>query len=64
MNKANFPKKLRYILWQDAFMTTTLLDGLVTTKTKQNMSTEEDTIPNFQKFKIWGEARAVDFKKI
>jgi hypothetical protein len=30
MNKANVPKKSRYILWQDSLMTATLLDGLIT----------------------------------
>ena len=65
--KANIPKDIRYLLWREAFMTVTLLDGLVVTtignKTQTRFEHWGGTNPPFAKhLRTWGEAGTVKLK--
>lgn len=67
MNADNVPLKMRYILFQECFKTSTLLDGLAVIEVDGKLATRYEhwgaEIPRFTKhLRTWGVAGVVTLK--
>ena len=69
MKRANVPENIRYLLSNEAFMTATLLNGLVIVEINGRKATRyehwDDQIPKFAaNLRTWGEAGVVKLRDI
>jgi hypothetical protein len=67
LNATNIPRKLRFILWQEAFQTATILDGLDVINIEGKPNTWygkwDGKVPKFFKdLRVWGEDGAVKLR--